>query len=62
MFVDHKHQQNHVNKILYLQKKPNISARMGLNALKLAETKYDKYILCNEFVEAVHSLIPKIQK
>ena len=62
LFVDPKHPEDLANKILDLKKDPNTCEKMGLNARKLAETKYDKSILCNEFVEVVHSLIPKIQK
>jgi len=62
LFVDPKHPEDLANKIVSLKKDTKLCKLMGENARKLAETKYDKSILCNEFVEVVHSLIPKIQK
>lgn len=60
LFVDPKNPEDLADKILHLKKNPNTCEKMGLNARKLAETKYDKSILCKEFVEVVNSLIPKI--
>lgn len=40
-------------KILYLKENPSLVEEMGKNARKLAETKYDKSILCKEFVEVI---------
>ena len=37
---------------------PELTAQLGKNARKLAETTYDKSILCKEFVQVVNSLSP----
>ncbi|WP_334126837.1 glycosyltransferase family 4 protein [Empedobacter brevis] len=42
-----------VNKITLLKQSPKLVKQMGENARKLAETKYDKSILCKEFVQAI---------
>ena len=57
-FVDPKSPQDLASKILYLQKQPEVCKEMGLNSRKLAETKYDKSILCKKFVDVVESLQP----
>jgi len=40
-------------KLLFLKENPSLVEVMGKNARKLAETKYDKSILCKEFVEVI---------
>ena len=42
-----------VEKIKYLQSNPQIVEEMGANSRKLAETKYDKSILCKQFADVV---------
>ncbi len=42
--------------ILKWKEDPEALDKMGQNARRLAETKYDKAILCQEFVKVVHSL------
>lgn len=42
-----------VEKIKYLQKNPEVAKEMGENSRKLAETKYDKSLLCREVVQVI---------
>ncbi len=42
--------------IKYLQSNPLVVSKMGGNSRKLAEAKYDKSILCNEFAELINSI------
>lgn len=42
-----------VEKVLYLKDNPEVVKNMGQNARKLAETVYDKSILCKKFVEII---------
>lgn len=42
-----------VEKIIYLQDNPGLVREMGVNSRKLAETIYDKSILCKQFVEII---------
>lgn len=44
-----------VNKITLLKQSPELVKQMGKNARKLAETKYDKSILCKEFVKVIEN-------
>ncbi len=46
--------------IRYLKDHPDECGKMGKNARLLAETRYDKSILCREFSEVIGSLSPKI--
>ncbi|MRH99167.1 glycosyltransferase [Kriegella sp. EG-1] len=55
-FVDPETPQELADKILYLKSNPNICLEMGKNARKLAETTYDKSILCGQFADLVDSL------
>lgn len=56
LFVDPKNPQDLANKIIYLKENPEIAKKMGLNSRKLAETKYDKSILCREFADVVKKI------
>lgn len=56
IFVDPTSPEDFKNKVLELKENPEIRALMAKNARTLAETKYDKSILCKEFVEVVHQL------
>ncbi|WP_276964964.1 glycosyltransferase family 4 protein [Chryseobacterium sp.] len=42
-----------VQKVLYLKDNPELVNKMGQNARRLAETVYDKSILCKKFVEVI---------
>lgn len=52
-YVNPQNPQELKERILYLKDHPNLVKEMGENARKLAETKYDKSILCKEFVEVI---------
>lgn len=56
MFVDPKNPKDLAKNILSLNANPKTCKEMGLNARRLAETKYDKSILCKEFTDVVASL------
>ncbi|WP_420399338.1 glycosyltransferase family 4 protein [Flagellimonas sp.] len=61
VFVDPKNPEDLANQITFLKDNPEVCKNMGLNARNLAETKYDKSILCKEFAEVVNSVSEKIQ-
>ena len=42
-----------VEKLLFLRSNPDIVQKMGRRSRKLAETKYDKSILCEEFAQLI---------
>ena len=43
-------------RIKFLQKNSQVTKEMGMNSRKLAVEKYDKGILCNEFVSIIENL------
>jgi glycosyltransferase involved in cell wall biosynthesis len=45
--------KNLVDSIKFLQSNPDIVKQMGQNSRKLAETKYDKSLLCKQFVSVI---------
>src|SRR5690554_884930 len=49
-----------VDKILFLKDHPEAAEEMGKNSRKLAETVYDKSILCKQFVETVENIYKNI--
>jgi|SRR5690554_3568873 len=49
-----------VDKILFLKDHPEAAEEMGKNSRKLAETVYDKSILCKQFVETVETAYKNI--
>lgn len=53
VFVNPKNPEDLANKVLSLKDNPKTCENMGLNSRKLAETKYDKSILCKEFADVV---------
>ncbi|QBA22733.1 glycosyltransferase WbuB [Chryseobacterium indologenes] len=52
-YVNPNHPEELVEKVLYLKDNPEVVKNMGQNARKLAETVYDKSILCKKFVEVI---------
>lgn len=56
VFVDPTSPKDFVDKILFLKDSPELRAKMAKNSRRLAETKYDKSILTQEFVDAVHKV------
>lgn len=62
VFVDPKNPKDLAKNILSLKADPKTCKEMGLNARRLAETKYDKSILCKEFTDVVASLDLNKQK
>ena len=56
IFVDPKSPEDFVEKLLELKNSPERLKIMGENSRKLAETVYDKSILCEQFADVVDSL------
>lgn len=54
-FVHPERPEELAQRILYLKSSPDELARLGNNARVLAETKYDKSILCGKFADLVDS-------
>lgn len=52
-YVNPNHPEELVQKVLHLKENPELVKSMGQNARKLAETVYDKSILCKKFVEVI---------
>ncbi len=57
VYVDPESPMDFVEKILELKKNPERLALMGANARILAESTYDKAILCNQFAGVVNGLL-----
>ena len=55
IFVNPESPEDFVEKITLLKDRTKVLHQMGLNSRKLAETKYDKSILCAEFVGVVNN-------
>jgi len=55
-YVDPESPKKLTEIIRYLKNNPELNKELGRNSRKLAETVYDKSILCMEFVNVVHSL------
>lgn len=55
-YVNPNHPEELVEKVLYLKDNPEVVRSMGQNARKLAETVYDKSILCKKFVEVIEEV------
>jgi glycosyltransferase involved in cell wall biosynthesis len=51
--VDPERPEDFVDKVLRLKESPELLLQMGKNSRKLAETVFDKSILCDQFVKAV---------
>ncbi|WNI36503.1 glycosyltransferase family 4 protein [Chryseobacterium sp. SG20098] len=52
-YVNPNRPEELAQKVLYLKDNPELVTEMGQNARKLAETVYDKSILCKKFVEVI---------
>ncbi len=46
-----------VDKVLYLKSHPEIARQMGINSRRLAETIYDKSILCRQFIDVIEKTL-----
>lgn len=49
-----------VEKVKYLQNHPEVVKSMGRNARKLAETTYDKSLLCKQFAEVIDEVYSRL--
>lgn len=58
-YVNPNNPEELVSKILYLVDNPAIVSKMGINARKLAESEYDKSILCDKFVNIIEKVTLK---
>lgn len=56
IFVDPESPQDFADKLLDLKESPQLLKKMGINSRKLAETEYDKSILCEKFASVVNSI------
>tara|TARA_R110002167_G_scaffold129337_18_gene312238 strand:+ start:4280 stop:5476 length:1197 start_codon:yes stop_codon:yes gene_type:complete len=56
IFVDPESPQDFVEKLMDLKQSPALLQKMGLNSRKLAETEFDKSILCDKFASVVTAL------
>ncbi len=61
-YVDPDNPNELANLAMDWESNADLVKTMGANARRLAETTYDKSILCNEFVEVVNDLEPKRKK
>jgi glycosyltransferase involved in cell wall biosynthesis len=61
LYVDPENAKDLADKILYLKENPAECERMARNARRLAETVYDKSILCDQFLEVVNDVCRRIQ-
>ena len=59
-YVDPEYPEALAEKILYLKGRPEECREMGKNARLLAETKYDKSILCAQFGDLIQTLKAQI--
>ena len=57
IFVEPENHQDLADKILYLKNNPDLAKKMGKNSRRLAETKYDKSILCAKFADMIDAQI-----
>ena len=57
-FVDPNSEQALVDRIVSMSQDKDALIQMGLNSRKLAETEYDKSILCDKIVKVVHAVKP----
>lgn len=55
-YVNPNHPQELMDKILYLKQNPDKVKEMGGNSRRLAETVYDKSILCKQFANVIREM------
>lgn len=55
LFTDPNNPSDLADKILFLKNNPEIAIEMGKNSRKIAESTYDKSILCKQFAEMVNT-------
>lgn len=56
LFVDPESPKDFAEKIIFLKNSPETRQNMGENSRKLAETTYDKSILCKKFYGIVRNV------
>ncbi len=56
IFVDPESPKDFVKKLLQLKESPDVLKKMGVNSRRMAETQYDKSILCNKFADVFDSV------
>lgn len=61
VFVEPKKPEDLAEKIIQLKDSPKLCGEMGKNSRKLAETRYDKSILCKKFVNVVKQVELKLK-
>jgi len=57
IYVDPESPQNFVEKLMALKDNQKLLQEMGANSRMLAETTYDKSILCKQFCDVVDNLV-----
>lgn len=60
-YVNPNYPQELVDRVLFLKSHPEIVKEMGRNSRNLAETVYDKSILCRQFVETIEATYNKVK-
>jgi len=60
-YVNPIHPEELVEKLLFLKKHPEVVEQMGNNSRALAETVYDKTILCQEFVKTIEKTFDAVK-
>lgn len=60
-YVNPNKPQELVDKILFLKEHPEVVIEMGQNSRTLAETVYDKSILCKQFVEVIETTYKRLK-
>src|SRR5690554_4101739 len=60
-YVNPIHPEELVEKLLFLKKHPEVVEQMGNNYRALAETVYDKTILCQEFVKTIEKTFDAVK-
>src|SRR5690606_29754127 len=60
-YVNPNHPEELVEKLLFLKMHPEVVEQMGNNSRALAETVYDKTILCQEFVKTIEKTFDAVK-
>jgi glycosyltransferase involved in cell wall biosynthesis len=56
IYVDPESPSQLAEKLVELKNNPELLKQMGLNSRKLAETEYDRSILCDQFAAIVNGM------